>query len=337
MSDVIGVQLLEGGKIQYYLSPGQSFRIDALCVVETEHGPSMARVVKSSVPPAESKGAEPLRRVMRGATAKDLEQVKHNERLERDAYRLCRKLVMDKGLSMKLVDVTYTLDSRKAIFYFTSENRVDFRELVKELAHALKVKIEMRQIGVRDEARRLGGVGCCGQALCCCTFLKDFVSVSIRMAKDQNVSLNPTKVSGICGRLMCCLSYEYEGAKAKQRKLAGEGKPGGEPEAACAAGQTCPGCANAPEAAGTKEAVKPAPPARSEKPQPAPAPAPSSAPAGQPQGQAPKNQPGNQPRRWFKQRQDKKHNHPPAGGNGNRGNVNKGPQHGPSRGPQDKR
>ncbi len=243
MSDVVGIQLLEGGKVQYFLAAGQDLKIDTWCVVETEHGPGVGRVVKSRVTEPDAKGGESLRRVVRHATPKDMEQIRQNERLERDAYRLCRKLVLDKNLSMKLVDVTYTLDGRKAIFYFTSENRVDFRELVKELAHSLKVKIEMRQIGVRDEARRLGGVGCCGQSLCCCTFLKDFVSVSIRMAKDQNVSLNPTKVSGICGRLMCCLSYEYDGPKAKQRKSGPDAKGGEQEETHACAEHTCTGCA----------------------------------------------------------------------------------------------
>ncbi|NTV52060.1 MAG: hypothetical protein HGA76_03475 [Candidatus Firestonebacteria bacterium] len=265
MLDVVGVQLLEGGKVQYYLTAGQPVKLDSLCVVETEHGPGMGRVVKTRINLPQTKETEPLRRILRTAQAKDLEQVRHNEQLERDAYRLCRKLVQDKGLSMKLVDVSYTLDARKAIFYFTSENRVDFRELVKELAHALKVKIEMRQIGVRDEARRLGGVGCCGQSLCCCSFLKDFVSVSIRMAKDQNVSLNPTKVSGICGRLMCCLSYEYDGPKAKNRKSGSEGKPGNEKEKTCAQpGAPCPGCESAqqvsrPADEGSKPGLRPAP------------------------------------------------------------------------------
>jgi hypothetical protein len=214
--------------------------------------------------------------------------------------------VLDKALSMKLVDVTYTLDSRKAIFYFTSENRVDFRELVKELAHALKVKIEMRQIGVRDEARRLGGVGCCGQSLCCCSFLKDFVSVSIRMAKDQNVSLNPTKVSGICGRLMCCLSYEYEGPKAKTRKPDGkpEGKPGGEKERTCAqAGTPCPGCMPEPEA--KIKAEEPKTPPRVERPEKI---APAAAAAAETPGAGAKTQPGGpgRERRWFRSRHAKK-------------------------------
>jgi cell fate regulator YaaT (PSP1 superfamily) len=293
MLDIVGVQLLEGGKVQYYLTSGLPVKLDSLCVVETEHGPSMGRVVKTKLKLPDAKETEPLRRILREAQAKDMEQVRHNTQLEREAFRLCRQLALDKGLSMKLVDVAYSLDARKAVFYFTSENRVDFRELVKELAHTLKVKIEMRQIGVRDEARRLGGVGCCGQSLCCCTFLKDFVSVSIRMAKDQNVSLNPTKVSGICGRLMCCLSYEYDGSKAKGRKV------GKENEKTCAQpGAPCPGCQ--PPEEPQPVAGEPRSSARPDKPE--------SAAPGETSGTISKNQPGNpnRERRWFRSRPGKK-------------------------------
>ena len=323
MLDMVGIQLLEGGKVQYYLTSGQPVKLDSLCVVETEHGPSMGRVVKTHITLPDSKEPEPLRRIIRSAQPKDLEQIRHNEELEREAYRLCRKLVLDKGLSMKLVDVVYTLDARKAIFYFTSENRVDFRELVKELAHALKVKIEMRQIGVRDEARRLGGVGCCGQSLCCCSFLKDFVSVSIRMAKDQNVSLNPTKVSGICGRLMCCLSYEYEGPKAKTRKPGSEGKPGGEKEKACAQpGAPCPGCVPRQEGRAQVEEAKPG--ARPEKT--------VAAPGGETPGGTNKNQPGGGPgreRRWFRSRHGKKPEGSAGGGFRGQGGRGNPPSSGP--------
>jgi cell fate regulator YaaT (PSP1 superfamily) len=302
MTDVVGIQLLEGGKVQFYLTAGQPVRLDSLCVVETEHGPSMGRVVKTRIHLPENKATEPLRRILRAAQAKDLEQVRHNEQLEREAYRLCRQLVQDKGLSMKLVDVVYTLDARKAIFYFTSENRVDFRELVKELAHALKVKIEMRQIGVRDEARRLGGVGCCGQSLCCCSFLKDFVSVSIRMAKDQNVSLNPAKVSGICGRLMCCLSYEYAGLKAKPRKS------GKENEKVCAQpGEPCPGCLPGGEIPTNSEESK-----AGTLPEKNAASTPGDA-AAKPVSKSQPGGPGRE-RRWFRSRHGQKPEGPPSGG-----------------------
>ncbi len=216
MPEAIGVQLVKGGRIFYSLWAGKRLELDTFCVVETEYGPNMAQVVRTKRILPEERIAESRRRILRPATVRDQEQLKNNDRREREANRICRKKILEKGLSMKLVDVSYTLDARKAVFYFTAENRVDFRELVKELARALKIKIEMRQIGVRDEARRLGGVGCCGRPLCCCTFLKDFVSVSIRLAKDQNISLNPAKISGLCGRLMCCLSYEGGGRRGKR-------------------------------------------------------------------------------------------------------------------------
>ncbi|MCK5217983.1 hypothetical protein KAR10_00575 [bacterium] len=216
MPEVTGIQLVKGGRVFYSLWSGKRLELDSFCVVETKYGPNMARVVRPKCILSEDRIAESTRRILRPATDRDQEQFKNNERREKEARRICRKKILEKGLSMKLVDVSYTLDARKAVFYFTAENRVDFRELVKELARALKIKIEMRQIGVRDEARRLGGVGCCGRSLCCCTFLKDFVSVSIRLAKDQNLSLNPSKISGVCGRLMCCLSYGEKGSREKR-------------------------------------------------------------------------------------------------------------------------
>jgi len=223
MPEVVGVQLVKGGGVFYYQPLEKRLQTGTICVVEAEHGLHAGRVVHPLLEVPEKGLNGPLPKILRLATPRDCEQLKQNERKEREAYRLCRKKVKEKNLAMKLVDVTYPLDGRKAVFFFTAENRIDFRELVKELAQALKIKIEMRQIGVRDETRRLGGVGCCGRSLCCCSFLRDFVSVSIRMAKDQNLSLNPTKVSGLCGRLMCCLAYEYEGpSKDKKKKREGD-------------------------------------------------------------------------------------------------------------------
>jgi cell fate regulator YaaT (PSP1 superfamily) len=250
MPEVVGIQFLKGGKAFFFLSPGKRLPLDTLCVVETEHGPQMARVVRPTQTIPDNRAQGPLRKVLRVATPHDSEQYAANERREQEAYRLCRRLEVEKKLSMKLVNVTYTLDGRKAVFYFTAENRVDFRELVKDLAQALKVKIEMRQIGVRDEARRLGGVGCCGRTLCCCSFLKDFVSVSIRMAKEQNLSLNPTKVSGLCGRLMCCLSYEYGCYTEERRKQIEESQR----ESPAEAGSGCAGCE---QAKAQTETIKP--------------------------------------------------------------------------------
>ncbi|MCD4814574.1 hypothetical protein K8S19_12900 [bacterium] len=218
MPEVIGVQLLKGGGVHYFLAINEKLSLDAFCVVEGEQGLQIARVVRAAREIPENRVHATMKRIVRAATGRDHEQLKKNTKKEQEAHKLCREKVTRKKMQMKLVDVSYTLDSRKAVFFFTAENRVDFRELVKELAQALKIKIEMRQIGVRDEARRLGGVGCCGRALCCATFLKDFASVSIRMAKEQNLSLNPTKVSGLCGRLMCCLAYEYEGASGKGKR-----------------------------------------------------------------------------------------------------------------------
>mgnify|MGYP006298890717 CR=1 FL=1 len=235
MADIVSVQFPRGGKPFFCLTGGATYPVDSFCVLESDHGPAVAKVVRRHGVLPNRKRLGHLRRVLRGASTQDLEYYDRNRRREREAYRLCRQLIDKKRMVMKLVDVAYTLEGRKAVFFFTAENRVDFRELVKELATALKTKIEMRQIGVRDEARRLGGVGACGRSLCCCTFLKDFVSVSIRMAKDQGVSLNPTKVSGICGRLMCCLSYEHEPGKPRRRK-GGEGAP------AEKGAHPCPGC-----------------------------------------------------------------------------------------------
>lgn len=234
MQDAVGVQFLKGGCVHYYRAPQDAvFSLHTVVVVESEHGLQLARVVRGCCRLTEKQAGANLRAIVRTATLRDQEQQHRNELKEQEAYRFCQQKVQDKDLKMKLVDVTYTLDGRKAVFFFTAENRVDFRELVKELAQALRLKIEMRQIGVRDEARRLGGVGGCGRPLCCSTFLRDFSSVSIRMAKEQNLSLNPTKVSGLCGRLMCCLAYEYEGSLAKNKR-----KPAEESGAPAPAGTT---------------------------------------------------------------------------------------------------
>lgn len=234
MQEVVGVQFLKGGCVYYYRAPQEGgLALHTLVVVESDHGLQLARVVRGCCRLSEKQAGANLRAIVRVATLRDQEQQRRNDQKEQEGYRLCRQKIQDRDLKMKLVDVTYTLDGRKAVFFFTAENRVDFRELVKELAQALRIKIEMRQIGVRDEARRLGGVGGCGRPLCCSSFLRDFSSVSIRMAKEQNLSLNPTKVSGLCGRLMCCLAYEYEGSLAKtKRKPAEDTQPGGAPAGA---------------------------------------------------------------------------------------------------------
>ncbi|MEW6489358.1 MAG: stage 0 sporulation family protein [Thermodesulfobacteriota bacterium] len=177
-------------------------------VVETERGMALGQV---AAPPREASQAPPsLRKVLRRAEDRDILRYEQNCELEGYAHQFCTERIRETGLPMKLVDVEYLFDGSKAIFYFTSESRVDFRDLVRDLARQFHTRIEMRQIGVRDEAKLVGGVGCCGRELCCATFLTDFAPISVRMAKDQNVSLNPGKISGICGRLMCCLSYEHQ-------------------------------------------------------------------------------------------------------------------------------
>ena len=185
-------------------------------IVETVRGIEYGKVVIANKEVGEEDVVLPLKKVLRLADEKDHFQVAENRKATKEAFDVCAEKIVEHDLEMKLVDVEYTFDRNKVIFYFTADGRVDFRELVKDLAAIFKTRIELRQIGVRDEAKMLGGIGPCGRMLCCSTFLGDFEPVSIKMAKDQNLSLNPTKISGLCGRLMCCLKYEndeYESAK----------------------------------------------------------------------------------------------------------------------------
>ncbi len=196
---IVGVRFKKAGKI-YYFSPGKyALALGDEVIVETVRGTECGRVVLGPRE-AEENGAQPLKPVQRKATAQDLQKVEENHRQEKEAFKICEKKIKVHGLPMKLVDVEYTFDLNKIIFFFTADGRIDFRELVKDLASVL-----------RDEAKLMGGMGCCGRPLCCSMFLGDFEPVSIRMAKEQNLSLNPTKISGICGRLMCCLKYECAG------------------------------------------------------------------------------------------------------------------------------
>ena len=216
MYDVVGVRFKKAGKI-YYFDPGD-FEIpkDEFVIVETARGIEFGRVVIARKQVEEHDVVLPLKKVLRIADSKDRLIVEENKSAAKEAYEVCNQKVEEHELDMKLIDVEYTFDRNKFIFYFTAEGRVDFRELVKDLAAILRTRIELRQIGVRDEAKMLGGIGPCGRMLCCSTYLGDFEPVSIKMAKDQNLSLNPTKISGLCGRLMCCLKYEndeYETAK----------------------------------------------------------------------------------------------------------------------------
>lgn len=216
MYDVVGVRFKKAGKI-YYFEPGDLLiQKDDFVIVETVRGVEFGKAVIASKQVEEHDVVHPLKKVVRIADQKDRMIVDENRQAAKEAYEVCNEKVNEHRLDMKLVDVEYTFDRNKVIFYFTADGRVDFRELVKDLAAIFRTRIELRQIGVRDEAKMLGGIGPCGRMLCCSTFLGDFDPVSIKMAKDQNLSLNPTKISGLCGRLMCCLKYEndeYESAK----------------------------------------------------------------------------------------------------------------------------
>ncbi|HHX77439.1 MAG TPA: stage 0 sporulation family protein [Firmicutes bacterium] len=216
MVKVVGVRFKKAGKV-YYFNPGKlDLGQGDPVIVETSRGQEYGEVVMGAKEADESELVLPLKNVLRVANEEDCQQVLENRLKEEEAFQVCADKIAKHGLDMKLVDVEYTFDKSKIIFYFTADGRVDFRELVKDLAAVFRTRVELRQIGVRDEAKMIGGLGTCGRMLCCSTFLGDFEPVSIRMAKDQNLSLNPTKISGICGRLMCCLRYEsdsYEDAK----------------------------------------------------------------------------------------------------------------------------
>ncbi len=210
MIEVVGVRFKQAGKI-YYFAPGDlSLATADRVIVETARGVEFGEIVIPSREVRDDDVVLPLKQVIRRATPEDKHVLDTNKAKEKDAFQICLQKIADHHLPMKLVDVEYTFDGNKIIFSFTAEGRVDFRELVKDLAAVFRTRIELRQIGVRDEAKMLGGVGSCGRVLCCASFLGDFEPVSIRMAKDQKLSLNPTKISGICGRLMCCLKYENE-------------------------------------------------------------------------------------------------------------------------------
>lgn len=216
MYDVVGIRFKKAGKI-YYFDPNEMIiQKGESVIVETVRGIEYGKVVIAPKKVHENDVVLPLKKVLRIADQKDQMIVDENRSAAKEAYDVCCEKVNLHDLDMKLVDVEYTFDRNKIIFYFTADGRVDFRELVKDLASIFRTRIELRQIGVRDEAKMLGGIGPCGRMLCCSTFLGDFEPVSIKMAKDQNLSLNPTKISGLCGRLMCCLKYEndeYESAK----------------------------------------------------------------------------------------------------------------------------
>jgi len=219
MYSVIGVRFKKAGKI-YYFDPLE-FAIDTehAVIVETARGIEYGKVVIGKKNVHENDVVLPLKKVIRIADDADAKLVEDNKKAAKDAFAICLDKIKEHNLRMKLVDVEYTFDRNKIIFYFTAEGRVDFRELVKDLASIFRTRIELRQIGVRDEAKILGGIGPCGRILCCSSFLGDFEPVSIKMAKDQNLSLNPTKISGLCGRLMCCLKYEHDNYESARDSL----------------------------------------------------------------------------------------------------------------------
>lgn len=210
MYQVVGVRFKRVGKIYYFDPQDLPVQKNRFVIVETSRGIEYGEVVIPPKEVGENDVVLPLKKVLRVATEQDREQMEDNRKAAKEAHQICLQKIASHGLGMKLVDVEYTFDRNKIIFYFTAEGRVDFRELVKDLASVFRTRIELRQIGVRDEAKILGGIGPCGRILCCSSFLGDFEPVSIKMAKDQNLSLNPTKISGLCGRLMCCLKYEND-------------------------------------------------------------------------------------------------------------------------------
>ncbi|ACL70780.1 PSP1 domain-containing protein [Halothermothrix orenii] len=208
MYTVIGVSFRQAGKI-YYFDPGDiELKKGDHVIVETSRGIEYGEVVTEKKEVSEDEIVPPLKKVIRKANLKDKEKYEENKRLEKKAFQICLQKINKHGLPMKLIDVEYTFDHNKIIFYFTADGRVDFRELVKDLARVFKTRIELRQIGVRDEAKMLGGIGICGRKLCCAQFLRDFDPITIKMAKKQDLSLNPAKISGVCGRLMCCIKFE---------------------------------------------------------------------------------------------------------------------------------
>ena len=208
--EIVGVRFSEAGKIYYFAPEGIRCEKGDNVIVKTTRGSEFGTVVIENKVVKSSEIVLPLRSVERLATASDVERHDRNMELEKEAFVICQKKIRDHGLEMKLIDAQYTFDNTKLLFNFSADKRIDFRELVKDLASVFRTRIELRQIGIRDEAKLMGGLGACGRPFCCATFLSDFAQVSIKMAKEQNLSLNSTKISGTCGRLMCCLRFEHE-------------------------------------------------------------------------------------------------------------------------------
>ncbi len=210
MTEVISVKFKDGGRAYFFDPDGITVDVGDSVIVGTQNGNEFGTVSEANHTVEDDAIVKPLRKMLRKATERDFKKLEENKKKESEAFKICEELIISHKLDMKLVEVEYSFDANKIVFFFTSDGRVDFRELVKDLAARFHTRIELRQIGVRDEARMLGGLGICGQPYCCKRFLNDFQPVSIKMAKEQGLSLNPTKISGSCGRLMCCLKYEQD-------------------------------------------------------------------------------------------------------------------------------
>ena len=223
MIKVIGVRFRAAGKIYYFDPVGMEIKTGDNVIVETARGIEFGYVVLGSREVEEDKVIQPLKPVIRMATEEDRRIEARNKEKEKEAFAICLEKIRKRGLEMKLIDAEYTFDNNKVLFYFTADGRIDFRELVKDLAAVFKTRIELRQVGVRDETKILGGIGICGRPLCCHSYLSEFIPVSIKMAKEQNLSLNPSKISGVCGRLMCCLKNEEETYQVLNSKLPNAG------------------------------------------------------------------------------------------------------------------
>lgn len=219
MVKVVGVRFKKAGKIYYFDPDDLDIRIGTSVIVETARGIEYGKAVIANREVPEEAIVAPLKKVLRIATQKDESQVEENLKKEKQAFDVCMQKIKDHNLDMKLINVECTFDNNKILFYFTAEGRIDFRELVKDLATVFKTRIELRQIGVRDETKMMGGIGFCGKALCCSQYLGEFEPVSIKMAKEQSLSINPAKISGTCGRLMCCLRYEHEVYEEKLKRV----------------------------------------------------------------------------------------------------------------------
>lgn len=219
VKEVVGIKFKKPGKIYFFDPAGLKLNLQDTVIADTANGEEFAKIAMANKLMPDEKIVEPLRKVLRVATKKDIRQNEENKQKEKEAFKIALDKIAKHKLPMKLIDVEYKFDRSKILFYFTADGRIDFRELVKDLAAIFKTRIELRQIGVRDEVRRMGGNGVCGRELCCCTFLNNFETVSIKMAKEQNIALNPSKISGNCGRLMCCLKYEQDVYSEKLSRL----------------------------------------------------------------------------------------------------------------------